>query len=532
MASVRDATSIAAAALAAAERFSSAEAIVDGNLRLSYTELGQEVLRATRAAVKSGIRPGDRSAIWAPNSHRWIIAALGILGAGGVVVPLSTRFKGGEAADVLNRSRARTLFTVNGFLGYDYPAMLRDWLAQSGRTLPELREVVVLDGDAGSDVAWEEHLGAGAEVSEDTARARIGSVTGGDLSDILFTSGTTGQPKGALITHAQVLRHNESWSGIVGLRRGDRYLIVSPFFHSFGYKTGWVAAIQQGATSVPMPVFDAARLVQLAEQERITFLPGPPTLLRELLEFPDRNRHDLSALRTTVTGASDVPVELIRQLRSEKLFETIITGYGLTESNGPASICRADEDPDTIANFCGSAMPGTEVRIVGPDGSERPRGESGEIAVRGYHVMLGYLDDPSATAAAVDSAGWLHTGDLGLMDERGYLKVTGRIKDMYIVGGFNAYPAEIENLLLANEGIAQAAVVGVPDHRLGEVGLAFVVPRAGATLAPADIIAWARHRMANYKVPRYVEICGALPVNAIGKVQKDELRELGRRRYS
>jgi HIP---CoA ligase len=532
MASVRDATSIAAVALAAAERFSSAEAIVDGNLRLSYTELGEGVLRATRAAVSSGIGPGDRAAVWAPNSCRWIIAALGILGAGGVVVPLSTRFKGGEAADVLSRSQARTLFTVNGFLGYDYPAMLRDHLAKTGQALPDLREVVILDGAAEGCVAWEEHLRAGDAVSEGTARERIGSVGGADLSDILFTSGTTGRPKGAMITHAQVLRHNESWSEIVGLRRGDRYLIVSPFFHSFGYKTGWVAAIQQGATAIPVPVFDVARLAQLAERERVTFLPGPPTLLQELLQFPGRGRYDLTALRTTVTGGSDIPVELVRQLRSERLFETIITGYGLTESNGPASICRAGDDPDTIAGFCGAAMPGTEVRILGPDGSPRPCGESGEIAVRGYHVMLGYLDDPPATAAAIDPEGWLRTGDLGLMDERGYLKVTGRIKDMYIVGGFNAYPAEIENLLLACEGIAQAAVVGVPDQRLGEVGMAFVVPRAGAALAPADVIAWARDRMANYKVPRYVEICAVLPVNAIGKVQKNELRELGRRRFS
>jgi acyl-CoA synthetase (AMP-forming)/AMP-acid ligase II len=528
MESAHGAASIAARALLAAERFSGAEAIVDGNVRISYAQLGQEVVSSTRAAMARGIEPGDRAAIWAPNGHRWIIAALGVLGAGGVLVPLSTRFKGGEAAYALRKAGARTLFTHNGFLGQDYPAMLRDWLAAADQSLPDLRDVVVLDGEPGPDTSWARYLALGEQVSDRAARERIGRVAGDDLCDILFTSGTTGRPKGAMSTHAQVLRLFEAWSEIVGLRAGDRYLVVSPFFHTFGYKAGWVVAIMLGATVVPMAVFDVARLAEIAERERITFLPGPPTLLHELLQFSDRGRYDLSSLRTTVTGAADVPVELIRRLRDEMTFETIITGYGLTETNGPAAICRADDEPDTIANFSGRAMPGTALRIIGPEGSELPRGEPGEIMVRGYHVMAGYLDDREGSSAAIDADGWLRTGDVGLMDDRGYLKVTGRIKDMYIVGGFNAYPAEIENLLLGNPGVAQVAVVGVPDDRLGEVGMAFVVPKAGAALAPEELIGWARERMANYKVPRYVEVCAQLPVSAIGKVAKDELRERGR----
>jgi HIP---CoA ligase len=528
----RGAASIGARALAAARRFSDVEAIVDGNVRISYAQLGQEVTRSTRAAMKAGIKPGDRASIWAPNGHRWIIAALGVLGAGGVLVPLNTRFKGGEAAYVLGKAGALVLFTDNGFLGTDYPAMLRSWLAQGSQVLPELRDVVVLDGEAGSDTSWAEYLAAGEQVSDGAARDRIGQVAGDDPSDVLFTSGTTGRPKGAMSTHAQALRLYETWCAIVGLRERDRYLIVNPFFHSFGYKAGWVAAIMQGATVVPMAVFDIARLVELVQRERITFLPGPPTLLAELLRFRDRDRFDLSSLRTTVTGAADVPVELIKRLRSEMTFETIITGYGLTETNGPAAICRADDDPDTIASFCGRAIPGTELKIAGPGGSELPRGEPGEIVVRGYHVMAGYLDDPKGTAAAVDADGWLHTGDIGLMDDRGYLKVTGRMKDMYSVGGFNAYPAEIENVLLGNADVAQVAVVGVPDERLGEVGMAFVVRRAGGSLTPEELIGWARGRMANYKVPRYVEFCGGLPTNAVGKVAKDELRERGQVRVA
>jgi HIP---CoA ligase len=520
--------SIGARALAAARRFSDVEAIVDGDVRISYARLGQEVVRSTRAAMNAGVKPGDRASIWAPNGHRWIIAALGVLGAGGVLVPLSTRFKGEEAAYVLGKAGARMLFTDNGFLGTDYPAMLRGWLRQAGQALPELRDVVVLEGEAGPDASWTDYLAGGEQVSEGAARDRIGQVAGDDLSDIMFTSGTTGRPKGAMSTHAQVLRLYETWNAIVGLREDDRYLVVNPFFHSFGYKSGWVAAIMRGATVVPMAVFDVARMAELVQRERITFLPGPPTLLAELLRFRDRDRFDLSSLRLTVTGAADVPVELIKRLRSETTFETIITGYGLTETNGPAAICRPDDDPDTIASFCGRAIPGTELKIAGPGGSELPRGEPGEIMVRGYHVMAGYLDDTAGTAAAVDADGWLHTGDIGVMDERGYLKVTGRMKDMYSVGGFNAYPAEIENVLLGNADVAHVAVIGVPDERLGEVGMAFVVPRAGGALTPEGLIGWARGRLANYKVPRYVEFCDGLPTNAVGKVAKDELRQRGR----
>jgi acyl-CoA synthetase (AMP-forming)/AMP-acid ligase II len=527
---------ISARVLRATERFPDTEAVVDGPVRISYAELGQEILRSTRAAVASGIEPGDRVAVWAPNGYRWMIAALGILGAGGVLVPLSTRFKGGEAAHVLGQARARTLFSVSGFLGHDYPAMLRDWLAQAGQALPELREVVLLDGHetAGppgtTGASWAGYLARGDQVGEGAARDRIAAVAADHQSDILFTSGTTGRPKGALSTHAQVIRLFEAWADIVGLRHGDRYLIVSPFSHTFGLKAGWVVALMRGATVIPVPVFDVARVARVVAEERVTFLPGPPTLLQELLLFRDRDRYDLSSLRTTVTGGADIPVELIKRLRGEMTFETIFTGYGLTETNGPASICRADDDPDTIAGFSGRAMPGTELKITGPDGEELPRGELGEIAFRGYSVMTGYLDDPEATTAAIDSDGWLRTGDIGLMDERGYLKVTGRITDMYVVGGFNAYPAEIEDMLLGNEDIAQVAVIGVPDERMGEVGAAFVVPRAGAALSPSEVIGWARTRMSNYKVPRSVDICAALPTNDVGKVMKDALRRNWRQR--
>jgi acyl-CoA synthetase (AMP-forming)/AMP-acid ligase II len=298
---------------------------------------------------------------------------------------------------------------------------------------------------------------------------------------------------------------------------------VNPFFHTFGYKAGFIACLMQGATIVPHAVFDVRQVLARIAEERITMLPGPPTLYQSILNIADRG--DLSSLRLAVTGAAPVPVELIKRMRSELTFSTILTAYGLTESTGVVTICRQTDDAETISNTSGCAIPDTEVRVVDDEEAEVDRGDPGEIVVRGYNVMQGYYQDPQATAEAIDADGWLHTGDIGVMDERGYVRITDRKKDMFIVGGFNAYPAEIENDLLSHPAVAQAAVVGIGDDRLGEVGFAFVVPRAGEAIDPDELIAWSRGKMANFKAPRYVEIVDALPLNASGKVLKYELRE-------
>ncbi len=507
--------------------FADQEALVDddGAFRCTFAELSALMVRSTRAAIAAGLEPGDRASVWAPNLHEWIAAALGVLGAGGVLVPLNTRFKGGEAAYVLGKARARVLFTVSDFLDTDYVAMLRG----SDADLPSLERIVVLRGTPAADtVGFDDYLAGGESVPEAEAIARLEAIRSEDLSDIIFTSGTTGRPKGAMVTHGQSLRVYEAWTDVIGLREGDRYLIVNPFFHTFGYKAGWMSCILRGATIVPFQVFDVPKVLDMVERERITVLPGPPTLLQGVLDYPDRARHDLSSLRLTVTGAAAVPVKLIERLRDEMTFETIITGYGLTETTGTAAMCRHDDDPETIANWSGRAIPDTELRAVDDAGDAVPVGEPGEVVVRGYHVMRGYFEEPDETAATIDPDGWLHTGDIGVMDDRGYVRITDRKKDMFIVGGFNAYPAEIENLLLQDDTLAQAAVVGVPDERLGEVGFAFVVPRPGAKVDPGRVIASAREHMANYKVPRHVEVVDALPLNASGKVLKYELRERAR----
>ncbi|MET9992761.1 FadD3 family acyl-CoA ligase [Streptomyces mutabilis] len=463
----------------AADRFGDAEAVVDGEQRLTFTELADRIRRTAGAFVSVGVRPGDRVALWAPNSAEWIVAAFGLLTAGGVLVPVNTRFLQEEAHDIVVRSGAKALLVENGFLG-------REFTGPPGVPVIDIEK----DGFLASGRPLER------EVGED------------DLADIVFTSGTTGRPKGVMTTHGQTLRLYAEWCDLAQLRQGDRYLMVNPFFHIFGYKAGLVASLIRGATALPLAVFDVDRVLELVERERVTVLPGPPTLYHSLLEA-DGNR-DLSSLRVAVTGSADIPVELVRRITTELPFTHLMTGYGLTEA-GTVTASRPGDPYEAVATTVGKPCQGFEVRVA----------DDKEVLVRGYSVMRGYLDDPEATAEAIDADGWLHTGDLGELDEEGRLRIVGRKKDMFIVGGFNAYPAEIEGFLLKHPAVAQVAVVGVPDARMGQVGKAFVVRRAEVT--EAELIAWAAERMAGFKVPRHVEFRADLPLTATGKVLKDRL---------
>ncbi len=471
------------------------------------------------ALMARRVAPGDRVALWAPNSARWVVAALGVMAAGAVVVPINTRFKGPEVAYILRRTGARLLLAGKEAGGH--PLVPRLGAERPG--LGDL-DVVVIDQEAGEEGSWEEFKALGATVPEAEVREREALVEPGWLSDLIFTSGTTGQPKGVMLTHGQSVAVYRSWTELVGLGQGDRYLVAYPFFHTAGSKSGWLSCLLRGATALPQAVFDAEEILSTVERHHVTVLPGTPTMLQDLLSSPQRRHHDTSSLRLTVTGAAVVPVELVRQLRDDMGFTTVVTGYGLTETCGTAAMCSHDDDLETVARWSGRALPGTELAIVDETGRKLSAGHSGEVVTRGYHVTCGYFEDPEATAAAIDPQGWLHTGDIGVMDERGYVAITDRKKDMFIVGGFNAYPAEIEAVLRRHEALAQAAVVGVADRRLGEVGFAFVVPEAGRVVEPSDVIAWCRDQMANFKVPRHVAVVDALPLNATGKVDKPELR--------
>ena len=502
-------------------RFGDREALVDGDRRWSFSEVVKAVESAARSFIALGLQHGDRLAIWAPNSAEWIFSALGAQIVGGVLVPINTRFKGSEAAYVLNHSGAKFLLCDNKFLSQNYAQELRD----SRIAPPSLEHVIDFSGATDAQCTpWQDFLAQGHSVPLAAVHERERKIMPSDLCDIIFTSGTTGKPKGVMSRHDQTIRVFTEWSSIVGLSESDRYLIVNPFFHTFGYKAGFLACLLSGATMIPVPMFDVPTVLKIVNREKITALPGPPTLYLSILNHPERNNFDLSTLRLAVTGSAAVPVEMIRRMRQELTFTVILTAYGLTESTGTITMCRADDDPLTISTTSGRAISDVEVRVVDQNNLEVARGTAGEIICRGYNVMPGYFENPEATAQAIDEDGFLHTGDIGIMDSNGYLAITDRIKDMFIVGGFNAYPAEIENTLLTHPSIAQVAVVGQPDDRLGEVGHAFVVLRTEQTVSEQELIDWSRQCMANYKVPRHITFVDLLPLNASGKVLKYELR--------
>ncbi|HEX4126776.1 MAG TPA: FadD3 family acyl-CoA ligase [Acidimicrobiales bacterium] len=502
-----------------AGQFAGRVAVRDGDSTLTYAELADAAGEFGAALVAAGVEPGDRVAIWCGNCAEWTVAALGLFAAGAVLVPINTRFKGAEAALILSRSGARVLVTVTDFLRTDYVAMLQ----QTGTALPDLQVVVVAKGEAtGATVSWGAFLAGATPAGRAEVARRAAALGPDDLSDILFTSGTTGVPKGVVMTHGRTLIVATDWVAMTGLSAGDVYLQVNPYFHMFGLKAGILASVAAGATMLPEPVFDVERVLSRVTGERVTVLPGPPTLYQSILDQPQRAQHDLSSLRVAVTGAADIPVELIRRVHDELPFRRIVTGYGLTEG-GTACATSEDDDAEAIATTVGRPRPGFELRIVGDDGRDLQSGQPGEVLLRGGSIMAGYLDDPEETAKTLSPEGWLRTGDLGQVDDAGRLRIVGRVKDMFIVGGFNAYPAEIENALLRHPAVLQAAVIGIPDQRLGEVGMAFVT--VSGDVSGADLIDWSRNEMANYKVPRVVEIVDALPLNATGKVLKDVLRE-------
>lgn len=503
----------------ASRRHAARAAIVDGETRLDYAALAGEMERVARALIALGVETGERVAIWAPNLHEWILAACGIHAAGAVLVPVNTRMKGEEAADILARSGARVLFCIGEFLGQFYPALLDE------RRPATLEHIVVLRGAAATarDFSWERFLARAESVSAQQVHERERALSPDSIADIMFTSGTTGVPKGVMAGHEATIRAFSEWASVVGLGEDDRYLIINPFFHAFGYKAGWVAAFLRGATAYPHQVFDAESVLRRIEHDRITFLPGPPTLFLSMLAHERLHEFDIGSLNASCTGAAVVPPVLITRMREELGFRIVTTAYGLTECGGCATLCDPGDSAEVVALTCGKALPGTEVRCADAEGRTVPVGQAGEVLLRGYHVMKGYFGDEGATRETIDADGWLHTGDIGVMDERGYLRITDRLKDMFIVGGFNCYPAEIERMLSAHEAIAQVAVVGVPDARLGEVGCACVILRPGSSLDEAAVVAWSRDRMANYKVPRRVLVFERFPLNASNKVLKREL---------
>ncbi len=477
----------------AAERFGDHPAYVEDGATLSYAALHRRVEAAAGVFAEAGVGGGDRVVLWGPNSTDWAVAALAVSYAGGVLVPVNSRYVGPEVADIVERTDAALVVVHDGFLG-------RDQIGELARAGVRERVLTLEAAVSGAATA-----GVMPRVSPD------------DVADILFTSGTTGRSKGAMSAHRQTIGVARAWAELGGVRQDDRYLVVNPFFHSFGYKIGIVVGLLTGCTLYPVPTFDVEATMRLVESELITVLPGAPTIYQSILAAPTRAEHDLSSLRLAVTGAAVVPVVLIERMREELLIDQVVTAFGMTEAV-VVTMCREGDSAETVATTNGRAVPGMETRIAAPPGSG-----TGELLVRGDWVMLGYLDDPEATREAIDEDGWLHTGDVGSLDEQGNLRITDRLKDMYISGGFNVYPAEVEQVLARMEGVDDVAVVGVPDERLGEVGKAYVV----GSVRPEAVVAHARERLAGFKVPRQVELVESLPRNLSGKVLKTQLRDGG-----
>jgi HIP---CoA ligase len=494
--------------VASAKRHSSATAVRDDGRDISYAELYRLGRSAGRALIALGIEKGDRVAIWAVNHAEWVIAGLSIQAAGAVLVLIGSRLKGTEAAAILRRSGCKAIFMDSGVSGYDFVAALRD------EDLPDLTERVVFGSDGGGDILpWNGFMAQGDRIDDAALDARIASVSPDDLADIIFTSGTTGQPKGVPMTHAQSLIACEQQQLCVArFVPGETYAVLYPFAHNAGYRAGWQAGLLLGTRIIPVRDYNSSALLDMIEHERVSVLQMAPTLFQALLDDPTLSHRDLSCLRYASTGGTTIPVDLVTRMRSQLGAQQVGTGYGLTEAAGSVS----------------NTVPGDrdlEVRILDREQCNVPNGEPGEIAVRGPQVLHGYYQDPDATAKAFTNDGYFLTGDVGMFTPERNLRITDRIKDMYLCGGFNCYPAEIEGVLRGHEGVAEVAVVGMPDARLGEVGCAFIVSKSGVELSADAIIAWAKPRMANYKVPRSVVFVDALPMNATGKVNKVVLRE-------
>ncbi|NHF62146.1 AMP-binding protein [Microcella pacifica] len=508
-------------------------AVVARDGSLSYRELEQSVHAVAKAYLAQGVRHGDRVAVWAPNRLRFILAMLGAQAIGAAVVPLNTRFTGHEAATILDRSGTSVLVLVDGFLGKSYSQMVLDAAAQLGSEgpsvpgLPELRLVVGMDAEpAGKAVYdWSTFLSSGESISDDVLATALEAVTPDDVMDILYTSGTTGLPKGVMSSHRQSIGVAQAWALGADLSTDDRYAVVNPFFHGFGYKAGMITSLVAGATIYPVETFDPDQVLELIQSERISVLPGVPTIFTTLIDHPRLKEYDLSSLRFAIAGATAAPATLFRDMVHILGFQRVAQAYGLTECI-VATMSRPGESLEHAQQTTGPAVSGIEIRTVDEEGHDVGIDVDGEILLRGDNVMLGYFEDDEATRAVIDADGWFHTGDVGRIDEHGCVKITDRLKDMFIVGGFNVYPAEIENVLRQHPAVNESAVIDVQDARLGAVGRAYVALLHDIEQPPTehDLEAFCRERLANFKVPREFIFVEDFPRNATGKILKAELR--------
>jgi acyl-CoA synthetase (AMP-forming)/AMP-acid ligase II len=514
-------------------KFPNHPAILDpGGRRLTYAELDQEASRLARGLLDLGVGKGDKVGLWMPNNPEWVMAYFAIARVGAVVVPMNTRYKTHEVEYILGNSEATTLFAVDSFVGIDYLSMIDEIRPK----LPNLKHVVIV-GKTGKDMhRWDDVVARGTRLLADgKLEVREKLCDPKDNVFILYTSGTTGSPKGAMLSHHNIAKNAEQVTEVLRASENDAFLLAVPFFHCFGCVMGIAGAITWGASLIPMAVFKPREALELIERFGVTVLYGVPTMfVLELEEVrkgkPEGSKYQISTLRTGIMAGAPCPVEVMRGTMNE-LHCNVSIAYGLTEASPVITMTRFDDSVERRVETVGRALGGIEVKIADDDTKSVGMGETGELACRGYNVMLGYYKMADKTAESIDKDGWLYSGDLATMDAEGYVRIVGRKKDMLITGGFNVYPAEIEEYLFTHPDVLNVSVIGVPDPVMGEVAAVYVIPRDGATIDPQEIVDSCAKEIANFKVPRYVVVVKELPMTQSGKIQKFRLREMAQQAF-
>jgi len=492
-------------------------------VRWTYGEFGARVDQCARAFLACGVERGERVGIWSPNCAEWVVVQYATAKIGAILVNINPAYRAHELAYALEQSGTAVVVAASAFKTADYASML----AEARPRLPDLRTIVLLDG-SGGDLSWAAFLDRAAGASPEQLRERQTALQFDDPVNIQYTSGTTGFPKGATLSHHNILNNGHAVTGMQGLGVGDRLCIPVPLYHCFGMVMGNIGCTSRGATIVyPAAAFDAGAVLEAVEAERCTALYGVPTMFIAELEHPDFAHRDLSSLRTGVMAGAPCPIEVMKRVADEMHMREVTICYGMTETS-PVSFQSARDDVlERRVATVGRVHPHLEAKIVDPDtGAALPRGACGELCTRGYSVMLGYWRNEEATREAIDAARWMHTGDLAIMDADGYVNIAGRSKDMVIRGGENIYPREVEEFLYTHPAIADVQIVGVPDLRYGEELCAWVRLRPGHSLTIDELRDFCRGRIAHYKVPRYLKVTDDFPLTVTGKVQKFRMREI------
>jgi fatty-acyl-CoA synthase len=510
------------------ERFGSNEAVVSRhqNVRLTYQQLWDDVDLVARGLLGLGVDRGDRVGIWSPNCVEWTLVQFATARVGAILVNVNPAYRPNELAYALRQSGVRTLITAEEFKTSRYLEMI----ASVRDELPALERVITIGsarGGGGDDLVWSELLAAAGAVTSDAVEARAATLSPGDPINIQYTSGTTGNPKGATLTHSNILNNGFGMADALGYTSADRVCIPVPLYHCFGMGVGNLGCTTSGSTMVyPAPSFEPLATLEAIADEHCTSLYGVPTMWIAMLEHPRFSEFDLTSLRTGVMAGAPCPIEVMKRAVSEMHAREVCIAYGMTETAPVTFVTRRDDDLERRVSTVGTVMPNCEAKVIDPlSGETVPHGETGEVCTRGYVVMQGYWENEAATADAVDRDGWMHTGDLGVMDAAGYLNIVGRSKDMAIRGGENIYPREIEEVLFLHPAIASVQVLGVPDERMGEELMAWVVLREGQDTDEDELRGFCRERLAHFKVPRYWKFVDEFPMTVTGKVRKVEMRE-------